>query len=112
MFEPRVGMDRYVIDFTDIQNYFDIHRIIAEALDFPEWYGCNWDAFWDLITDMIGEPLHIEILGLGNLKRIHEPEVDIMMNILKRFKHYANDKYVQMIKIEIVDDNGVKTEIM
>lgn len=37
----------YTIDFSNIQNYLEIHFVIREALDWPDYYGCNWDAFWD-----------------------------------------------------------------
>ena len=56
--------DPYIIDFTGVKYYLQIHEIIKEALDFPDYYGKNWDAFWDCLTDMVGDPLHIEIYGL------------------------------------------------
>ena len=45
--------DLYTIDFRDVQNYAEVHLIIREALGFPDYYGCNWDAFWDCLTDMV-----------------------------------------------------------
>jgi len=54
----------YILDFTNIQYYLDFHKIIQEELDFPDYYGKNWSAFWDCLTDMVGDPLHIQIIGL------------------------------------------------
>lgn len=28
-----------------------LHEILAAALNFPGYYGKNWDAFWDCISD-------------------------------------------------------------
>ena len=31
------------------------HAEIARALDFPDWYGANLDALWDMISHMDAE---------------------------------------------------------
>lgn len=28
-----------------------LHEILAAALNFPGYYGKNWDAFWDCVSD-------------------------------------------------------------
>ncbi len=35
---------------------------IQQALDFPEYYGGSLDALWDCLRDMVGDPIHIEII--------------------------------------------------
>ena len=93
--------EKYTIDFTDVKNFLEMHFVIKEALDFPDYYGCNWDAFWDSLTDMYGEPIHIEILGLENIKnRFGEETVDKMIEIFKRFKHFEKS-FENDIEIEI-----------
>lgn len=52
---------KYTVDFTNVQYYSEMHGIIGKSLDFPDYYGCNWDAFWDCLTDMVGRPVHIEL---------------------------------------------------
>ena len=92
----------YTIDFTNVQYYLEMHFEIREALDWPEYYGCNWDAFWDCLTDMVGRPIHIEILGLDIIEQKFGEEAQKMVDILEEFKHYHNDKYSHEIQIEIV----------
>ena len=42
---------RYVIlDGAEIGCIGDVHRSFAAALDFPDWYGNNFDALYDLLT--------------------------------------------------------------
>ncbi len=94
--------DLYTIDFTNVQHYFDMHFVIKQALNFPDYYGCNWDAFWDCLTDMVGRPVHIEIIGLEVIERKFGDSASKMVEILKRFKHYNDDKYAHEIQIEIV----------
>ncbi len=96
--------DLYTIDFRKIKYYLEMHRIIKESLDFPDYYGENWDAFWDCLTDMIGDKIHIEILGLDIIERkFGQSTANTFIDILRELKHYRNDKYAEDILIEIVD---------
>ena len=98
--------DLYVIDFSRVNYYLEMHQIIKEALDFPDYYGCNWDAFWDCLTDMYGDSIHIEIIGLEVIEQKFEGAADKMIKILKRFKHFSNDLFSDDILIEIVRENA------
>ena len=51
--------EKYMLDFTNVNCYFEIHFVIQDALGFPDYYGCNWDAFWDCLTDMNRITVHI-----------------------------------------------------
>ena len=42
------------IDCSAIHTRQDLHRIFAEALDFPGWYGNNLDALHDCLTSLSG----------------------------------------------------------
>lgn len=45
-------MNKIVIELDGriIVNKADFHAEIARLLNFPEWYGKNLDALWDLLT--------------------------------------------------------------
>ena len=94
---------KYMIDFTNVNHYLEIHFIIKKALDFPDYYGCNWSAFWDCLTDMYGDPIHIEIVGLDVIERNFDDSASKILEILRRFKHFNNDLFSEQIKIEIVN---------
>ncbi len=95
----------YIIDFTGVKYYLQIHEIIKEALDFPDYYGKNWDAFWDCLTDMVGETIHIEIYGFHILEEKFPDTAQKFIKILKRFKHYADDAFINDIRISIIVGN-------
>ncbi len=98
--------ETYTLDFTNVQNYLEIHFVIRQALDWPDYYGCNWDAFWDCLTDMYGDPIHIEIIGLDVIERKFGDSAAKMIEILKRFKHFNNDLFSDSITIEIVSGDA------
>ena len=93
----------YTLDFRNVKNYTDMHRIIKRELDFPDYYGRNMDAFWDCMTDMVDDPIHIEILGLDTLRQKCGEKASILVETLRELKHYNNDRYAHEIRIEIVD---------
>ena len=43
-------MKRAVLDFSGCQYLNELHERIQVALEFPDYYGKNLDAFWDCIN--------------------------------------------------------------
>ena len=94
--------DIYTIDFTNVNHYLEMHDVIRKSLDFPDYYGCNWSAFWDCLTEMYGDSIHIEIIGLDVIEMKLDDSASKMIEILKRYKHFCNDMFSDQIKIEII----------
>ena len=95
-------IEEYTVDFTNVKTYYEMHWCVRDSLNFPDYYGCNWDAFWDCLTNMVGRPVHIEIIGLDVIERKFDDAARIMIETLKEFKHYDDDEYANDIQIEIV----------
>jgi RNAse (barnase) inhibitor barstar len=49
---PTAGLNAYRIDLGLADDEPRLHNVLARALHFPEWYGQNWDALADCLTDM------------------------------------------------------------
>ena len=94
--------DIYTLDFSNVNYINEVHEIIKEGLDFPDYYGRNWDACWDCLTDMVGDPLHIELVGFEKVQSKFPRDAKIMLDILKDLKHWSNNEYSDITKIEIV----------
>lgn len=102
--------NKYTIDFREVKHYSEIHKIIKKSLNFPDYYGCNFSAFWDCLTDMYGKPISIEILGLDVVEQEFEDAANQIIAILKRFKHYEKS-FEKDIEILIVNgENREKIE--
>jgi len=56
--------DIVTIDFTNVKSVYEIHKLISEKLDFPEWYGGNFPALWDMLTGYI-KSYEIHLKGMG-----------------------------------------------
>ena len=46
------------VDCSVVTGAAAMHRVLAQALNFPEWYGHNLDALFDCLTEL-EEPVHL-----------------------------------------------------
>ena len=59
---------KYVfLDGEKIDSTADVHRIFADTLGFPEYYGKNLDALHDALTD-IAEPVAVVVVNTAALE--------------------------------------------
>jgi RNAse (barnase) inhibitor barstar len=40
-----------IINVSLVRTTEDLHELLSDRLGFPDYYGRNWDAFWDCIRD-------------------------------------------------------------
>lgn len=45
-------MKEIILNVSKFKNESDIHRYLKEQLNFPEYYGNNLDALYDVLTDI------------------------------------------------------------
>lgn len=74
-----------IIDVTEIRNSKELHVILKKELDFPTFYGMNWDAFWDTITGLVELPEKLVIKGWDNIVRALPTDAEIMKRLLDKF---------------------------
>ena len=62
-------MNELIIDLRQVHTKQDLHNLLSSKLGFPDWYGSNWDAFWDLITDteIVKMPDRLTFIGFKEL---------------------------------------------
>jgi len=79
-----------VVDFAEFKDMEDVHDFFSELFDFPEWYGRNHDALWDLLwdNDVMNRDVIIEVRNLGamgeKMKRDAEAMRKIFLEMEKR----------------------------
>ncbi|WP_431512394.1 barstar family protein [Variovorax sp. DAIF25] len=56
------------IDLSDVASPLELQQRLSRSLEFPDWYGKNWDAFWDAITGLVDMPHQLRLLGWQTLK--------------------------------------------
>lgn len=77
------------IDLRQIETSYELHRILKEKLCFPNFYGMNWDAFWDAITGLVELPSKIVFVGWERMREILPEDSEICKNLFEEY----NKKY-------------------
>ena len=83
-----------VLDMSGILDAETMHEYLSKKLDFPGFYGFNFDAFWDSITDedqsYMPDVLRVE--GLGELERNIPDEYSKFLECLKDYEKYYPER--------------------
>jgi RNAse (barnase) inhibitor barstar len=78
-----------VFSGLEVESARDLLDLFSQRLDFPDWYGANWNALWDLLTGHIDTNVKLEFRNSSILKeRIGSANFDVLkaqMADLKKF---------------------------
>lgn len=66
-----------VLDLSDCKYLSELHQRIKVAFDFPDYYGENWDAFYDLLC-MDSKAERIIIIGKSEMSLKLENQLERM----------------------------------
>ncbi len=83
-------MKKAVLDFEGCQYVDELHQRIKKALDFPEYYGKNADAFWDCINRDCDVDF-VTIKGSSEVAAELKPVVKKILSLFEKNKQYWAD---------------------
>ena len=79
-------MNRAVLDLSNCKDALEMHERFKHTLEFPEYYGKNWSAFWDSL--MYDSPVdYVEVHGEGSVAEELRPMLEKFHEILDRVKN-------------------------
>ncbi|EAE0010296.1 barnase inhibitor [Listeria monocytogenes] len=84
------------IDLKKVSTKEELQNLLKQELDFPDYYGGNWDAFWDTITGLVELPEKIIFEHWSDLEESIPGEANWLKEILENF----NKKY-PIMKTEV-----------
>lgn len=61
-------MNIIVLDKDKIDSIEQVHEAFAKELNFPSWYGNNFDALYDLLSER-ADPVGVIIIGQAELAK-------------------------------------------
>ena len=71
------------VDFVGVTRKEEVHDRLATAFGFPDYYGKNWDAFWDCVTMLDPMPQKIRIRGMKVLADVLPREETLLRKCLE-----------------------------
>ena len=89
-------MREFTLDCTNISDKAELHKALAEGLNFPDWYGNNLDALYDCLTG-IADDICIIVEGLETME---EKLGNYALSFRKVMLHAADDN--QKIRVAFI----------
>ena len=90
------------LDLSGCKYLGELHERIRVAFDFPDWYGKNWSAFWDLLWSECDADKVI-LKGENQLPDELKEFLPKLHEILKRNANFRNEMHLPEFTYEIVD---------
>jgi len=78
--------DVAIIEVGNITDIRALHALLKNELCFPDFYGMNWDAFWDAITGLVELPKSIIFTGWYSFEATFPKDAKIMMKMFSGMK--------------------------
>ena len=85
--DERVGL--VIIDLSTIVSENQLHSLLKKNLGFPDFYGMNWDAFWDSISGLVEMPKKLKFIGWYKMEHALPHDAHKLKNLLNKL----NEKY-------------------
>ncbi len=84
-----MSADELVLDLARERSKQALHRLLAQGLGFPDYYGMNWDAFWDCVRDddQSRLPRHLVLAGMASLEQSLPHEARTLQQVLRELQH-------------------------
>lgn len=79
------SVEKIVLDVSDIDTFVELQRYLQKELGFPDFYGMNWDAFWDAITSLVELPEVLVLMGWERLIKTLPEEANVLRDLLERY---------------------------
>lgn len=78
------------MDVTGSNHLHELHQKIKQALDFPDHYGANLDAFWDCINRDCDVEF-VTVVGSSTIASELKPTMKKIIEMLEENKQYWKD---------------------
>ena len=77
----------------------ELHLKFKTELDFPDFYGMNWDAFWDTITGLIEMPDELILINFDKLEDTLSSDAEILRDLITDYNHLGRDSEIAIEQV-------------
>jgi RNAse (barnase) inhibitor barstar len=105
----RAGLTRWTVDLTGVRTKEALLATLAERLEFPEWFGANWDALNDVLAERAWEESRGVVLTLERCGELAHSDPEVFETALEVLDSVAENCYDEDIPFWVFVD-GVDPE--
>ena len=86
----RVGFHLFQTDVTAHSSTEEVLRQLGRVLEFPSWYGANFDALFDCLTDPAWQPAKGYLLLINGIARLRLTNPEDFATLIEVFQSVAD----------------------
>jgi len=105
----RAGLTRWTVDLAGVRTKEALLATLAERLEFPEWFGANWDALNDVLAERAWEQSKGVVLALEHCGELAHAAPEAFETALEVLDSVAESCYDEDIPFWVFVD-GVDAE--
>ena len=105
----RAGLTRWTVDLAGVRTKEALLTTLAERLEFPEWFGANWDALNDVLAERAWEQSKGVVLTLERCSELAHADPEAFETALEVLDSVAESCYDEDIPFWVFVD-GVDAE--
>lgn len=83
------GLSYHLCQLDDSEEVDDVLELIGEGLHLPKWYGKNFDALYDCLTDLTWQDTAASVIVLTGCDAIHAADPDAWQTLISVFASAA-----------------------
>ena len=89
-------MKKYIFNRDEFTWAEEFYEIIKKKMGLPDYFGCNADALWDMLTGYIDTPCEIVLVGFGKEENVYNR--NFLQRIISCFEDAAKE-YPEQFKL-------------
>lgn len=82
------------IDLQEINSIHQLHQVFKDRLQLPDFYGMNWDAFWDAVTGLAELPEQLSLLHWNGFVRKFPDDSKILLRLIRDYNSVSHQQIV------------------
>ncbi|WP_237551140.1 barstar family protein [Streptomyces sp. SID5614] len=92
----REELHQAAVDVASVASEDELHRLLQREFDFPDFYGRNWAAFWDVVSGLVFIREHVRFVGWKSLAEHVADGAMMLTDCLDRYR----DRYRPGLRVE------------
>jgi RNAse (barnase) inhibitor barstar len=100
----RAGLTRWTVDLAGVKTKDELLAALARRLEFPEWFGGNWDALNDVLGEMAWEQPGGVVLTLAHCGELAQADPESLETALEVLDNVAEGCYDEDIPFWVFVD--------
>ncbi len=76
------------VRLSEVTSVYELQEKLQETLDFPYYYGKNWDAFYECMGEKLAPPAQVTLVlrGIKDFEKRFPEDSEKLLSILKDLK--------------------------